>query len=416
MRVRIHRGAHEIGGSCVEVASRHDRIVLDVGKPLWAKWNEDVPLPPIPGLAGDSDPSLVGVVISHPHLDHYGLCDQINSSVPIVIGREAANLLRAATFFSAAGRELRPSHYLADRAPLSLGDFSVTPYLADHSAFDAYSLLVEADGQRLFYTGDIRGHGRKARLFQRLIDDPPRTIDVLLCEGTHIRSSDLSDDVPRTEVDVEHSLARRMSDIKGTVLVVSSAQNIDRLVSVYRACKRTGRILVTDLYTATIAAATGRSTIPQPGFPGFSVYVPNRQRVLVKEAKEFDRIEQVRSCRVFQEWLVTNRSRITLLMPSSAAPELARSGALAGGGVVWSMWPGYLHEDSGKRFQELLQSEGIPLMVDHTSGHASVADLQRLAVALDARRVIPIHTEGADRYHEIFSTVELHGDGEWWDV
>ncbi|MEI7836060.1 MAG: hypothetical protein WCK05_06570, partial [Planctomycetota bacterium] len=36
MRVCIHRGAHEIGGSCVEVAAGDDRIVLDLGMPLMA--------------------------------------------------------------------------------------------------------------------------------------------------------------------------------------------------------------------------------------------------------------------------------------------------------------------------------------------------------------------------------------------
>uniref|UniRef100_UPI001C5CADBA hypothetical protein n=1 Tax=Escherichia fergusonii TaxID=564 RepID=UPI001C5CADBA len=60
----------------------------------------------------------------------------------------------------------------------------ITPYLADHSAFDAYSLLVEAHGKRAFYSGDIRAHGRKARLFENLVEHPPQAIDVLLLEGT----------------------------------------------------------------------------------------------------------------------------------------------------------------------------------------------------------------------------------------
>ena len=49
LNVRIHRGAHEIGGSCVELEYRGSRIVLDVGKPLWAGWDEVVPLPAVPG-------------------------------------------------------------------------------------------------------------------------------------------------------------------------------------------------------------------------------------------------------------------------------------------------------------------------------------------------------------------------------
>ena len=144
MRIRILRGAHEIGGSCVELETLGSRLVLDVGKPLWADWGEMVPLPLVPGLADGSDPSLAGVVISHPHLDHYGLVDQVSPSVPLYIGREAAALLKAAQFFSAAGIELHPTGYLEDRVPQHIGAFTVTPFLADHSAFDAYSLLVEA--------------------------------------------------------------------------------------------------------------------------------------------------------------------------------------------------------------------------------------------------------------------------------
>src|SRR5438876_176519 len=74
-----------------------------------------------------------------------------------------------------------------------------------------------------------------------------------------------------------------------------------RLGTIYRACKRAGRILVIDLYSATVAAATARKTVPQPGFPRLRVYVPNRQRILVKESAEFERIEAIRPHRIFLE-------------------------------------------------------------------------------------------------------------------
>jgi len=412
--VRIHRGAHEIGGSCVELESHGSRLVLDVGKPLWAGWDEVVPLPSVPGLGDGSTRSLAGVVISHPHLDHYGLIGQVDPRVPIYIGREASRLLAEAEFFSAAGVKLQPTGFLEDRVPLQIGAFTVTPYLMDHSGFDAYSLLVEAGGRRLFYTGDIRGHGRKARLFGNLLADPPPSIDVLLCEGTHIRANGGAEDVPRRESDVETSLAQRMRETVGAISVISSAQNFDRLVTVYRACRRAGRILVTDLYTASLARAIGRNTIPQPGFPDYKVYVPNRQRVLVKTSGEFDRIGLVRGSRVYPEWLAEHAGEVTLLQPSSATAELLRAGVLTGGSVVWSMWPGYLKDPSGKRLIESLEGTGVPFARDHASGHASLADLRRLATALDPGRVVPIHTEGAAHYEKLFGQAEPHSDGEWW--
>ena len=56
MRVRIHRGAHEIGGSCVEIEHHGKRIVLDVGRPLDGGLDADLPLPAVPGLAS-GDPA-----------------------------------------------------------------------------------------------------------------------------------------------------------------------------------------------------------------------------------------------------------------------------------------------------------------------------------------------------------------------
>ena len=215
---------------------------------------------------------------------------------------------------------------------------------------------------------------------------------------------------------MELSLAKRMGKTDGAVCVVSSAQNIDRLVTVYRASRRAGRILATDLYAASVAQAIGRSTIPQSGFEDYRVYVPNRQRVLVKTRAEFDRMNLVRDVRVFPEWLAEHRGEITLLQTSSAVAELLQSGVLEDGVVVWSMWPGYLADLSGTRLRGSLEAAGVPLVLDHASGHASVSDLQRLVTALNPSAVVPIHTEGAQHYAELFGGVQTRDDGEWWDV
>ncbi len=194
MRVRIHRGTAEIGGNCIEIAaSDGSRIVLDLGRPLWAEWGQKVELPPVAGFA-EADPTLLALIISHPHLDHYGLAADLEVDVPVYIGREAAALLSAASFFSPVSGAFEPRGYLSHRAPFTVGPFTITPFLNDHSAFDAYSLLVEADGERLFYTGDIRGHGRKAALFEELLARAPGAIDVMLMEGTHVREHGAHDD------------------------------------------------------------------------------------------------------------------------------------------------------------------------------------------------------------------------------
>ena len=133
----------------------------------------------------------------------------------------------------------------------------------DHSAYDAYSLLVEADSGRLFYTGDIRGHGRKARLFTELLDDPPSDVDVLLTEGTNLRAAQQPKPAV-TEAAVEQAMTDVFTSTPGMALVAASAQNIDRLVTINRATLRADRDLVMDAYTADVARATGNDNIPRP--------------------------------------------------------------------------------------------------------------------------------------------------------
>lgn len=184
MRVCIHRGASEVGGTLVELEAEGERLVLDAGLPLRSVPFREL-LPDVPGLWADGDGSLRGLLISHGHPDHYGLADLAAPSVPVLIGERAAAILRAAVFFAPSTRSFPVACNLRHREPLRLGPFTVTPWLVDHSAFDSYALLVEAGGRRLLYSGDLRRHGRKPGTIDELVAGVGR-VDALLLEGTRV--------------------------------------------------------------------------------------------------------------------------------------------------------------------------------------------------------------------------------------
>ena len=416
MRVRIHRGSHEIGGNCVEVESGGARIVLDLGRPLDAGPDDDVPLPPISGLDGN-DPSLLGVLISHPHQDHYGLASGISEKVPIFTGEAASNILRQAAFFGIGGLTATPTGLLRDRVLFELGPFRITPFLVNHSAFDSYSLLIEAGGRRLFYTGDFRATGAKAALFHRLLRDPPAPVDVLLMEGTQVRAETAPDGGCQTEADVAMAIANTINSAPGTVLVAYSGQNIDRLVSVFKAARNARRELVVNLYTSLIARATGNPKIPQTGFQGLRVFVPQRHRELIKERGAFHLVDELRGCRIYEEEIAARADELVVTFRKSIEPMLAAHPlALKGAVAIWSLWPGYLDMPSGVGTRAFCQRHDIPIIVHHTSGHAGIADLQRLAEALKPGRVVPIHTAAPERFAQHFKNVALCDDGVWWEV
>ena len=414
MRVRIHRGAHEIGGSCVEVESGSgERLILDVGAPLVMIEGEEPVVPDVKGLI-EADPALKGIVITHAHQDHWGLVDQTLPAVPLFMGEASHRILKEAAFWT-RGLTREPTGFLEHRRLFELWPFRITPFLNDHSAFDAYSLLVEADGRRLFYTGDIRGHGRKRSIFEQLLRKPPGDVHVLLMEGTNVREgNDDLEESTSSERDVEDACVELFRATEGMVLAMYSTQNIDRLVTLFRAAKRTGRTFVMTLYGASIAEATGNDHIPKPGWKEVRIFVPGWQQAKVKQAGEFERVDRIKSARVFEEELAKDPSKWVVSSGAQMTRRLDKAGCLLGARAIWSMWPGYLEEDKG--LLEFFEDRGIPFSIEHTSGHASIADLQRLAAATEPARVVPIHSFGAARFDELFPNVEHHSDGEWWEV
>jgi ribonuclease J len=85
--------------------------------------------------------------------------------------------------------------------------------------------------------------------------------------------------------------------------------------------------------------------------------------------------------------------------------------------VIYSQWLGYLdgnHADyfGSDRISACRSDPAVNFLYAHTSGHAPVADLQRVDAALNPRKLVPIHTEHAERFQEHFDNVTTIPDGE----
>ena len=415
MQACIHRGSIEIGGSCVEVISEGKRLLIDLGLPLDAIHNDKKYLPDISGLDGCDD-SLLAIIISHPHLDHFGLLAHVSSIIPVIMGVNARRILEKVNPFLRGNWPVPSSGQdLKSERTIKLGPFKITPFLIDHSGFDSYSLMIEADNKRLFYSGDFRIHGRKAILTEKLIASPPENIDVLLLEGSTFGRIAENDSFP-SEDDIENKLVEVFNITLGITLVHTSSQNIDRIVSIFRACKKTGKTLVIDLYTAIVLEATGSSHIPQSYWPEIALYIPQSQRVMIKNNKLFDLLKKHSKNRIFMEKLQTEQTRYVLLFRPLHIRDLIKADLLKDAVYVYSQWEGYFEQDSYTYLREWLKDYNISKVSIHTSGHAGIEDLKRFVKALNPSTIVPIHTFMPERYKEIFNNVNLHDDGEYWEV
>jgi len=415
MQICIHRGAKEIGGSCVDLQSSGKRLLLDMGLPLDAESDDKKYIPNIAGLDGGDD-SILGIVISHPHMDHFGLLKHVNHAIPVIMGKAARNILiEAAPFLPRHWAIPSSGKNLEDKTSITIGPFRIVPYLVDHSGYDSYSLLIEAEGQRILYSGDIRMHGRKSILTEALIKHPPENIDVLLMEGSSLGRLDADERYP-SEADIEHEFVRAFQASKGLCLVHTSAQNIDRVVSIFRACKKSGKKLVIDLYTAVVLEATGNMKIPQSDWDDVVLYIPLTQRVQIKNCQWFDKLKQHSKNRIFIESFQNNYENYVLMFRPLHMRDIENGKVLTNAIYIYSQWEGYWERDSFASVREWLTKHTIPKISIHTSGHASPRDLKRFAEAMNSKRLVPIHTFKPEQYKELFNNVEVHNDGEYWEV
>ena len=187
-------------------------------------------------------------------------------------------------------------------------------------------------------------------------------------------------------------------------------------MTIFRAAKRTGRVLLIDLYTAVVLEATSRDSIPQSDWADVRLYIPHRQRVFIKENGSFDDLERHKANRIFPEALPGLAGRAVMLFRPMAMIGCGVQAVPDGAALTYSMWEGYLEQDSSREVLKWLEGHGIPWHPFHTSGHASVADLKRFAAALAPRALVPIHSFETDRFGEFFENVVRRDDGMWCDV
>lgn len=231
MQLVIHKGSQEIGGTCIQLEQDATTVLLDLGLPL----REESKPVDVNALRPDA------VFVSHSHQDHYGLIIDLDPKIPVYMSELGKKLIDAPRVFRGLPLLENDFHYFLPRAPETIGPFKITPYLMDHSSPNSFAFLAEAGGQRLFYSGDLRAHGRKGILFERLIKNPIPDLDVFLMEGTMLERT--SHDFP-TESSVEDEIVKTIGGQRNVSFIICSGQNIDRIVSAFRACKKTEKTLV----------------------------------------------------------------------------------------------------------------------------------------------------------------------------
>lgn len=414
MQLIIHRGAHQVGGSCVELSHMDSTILLDVGLPLDSRFGDDPEsnMPqPLFGEIRQGIKKINGVLLSHAHMDHYGLAGMLPPGIPLYCGPASADLMDLTSKISPHNMKPFTPRFFNDRETFSIGSFSITPYLVDHSAFDAYGFLISAGGKSLFYTGDFRAHGRKEKIFDKLINDLPK-INVLVMEGTMIGPR--SDDLSLTEKELEERFVQLIQDAPGIVMVSTSSQNIDRLVTIFRATMRSQRLFIIDFYTAEILERLGKyANIPQASWSRIRVCYPQLLARRFEKLGLTDILARHRQNGIPWTRLKEIEDRAVMLIRPGFLFDIEKYLSLKNATWIYSMWPGYFKTSKSlSKLQAYFDNKGVRTEYLHTGGHAKKDDLIKMVDTLKPSMLIPIHSFHSEKFKDDFTNVRLVKDGE----
>jgi len=419
--VTVHRGSNEIGGNCVEVATGKSRLILDVGMPLSEMMDDGASkrrrpdrddliqrgvILPIPGLFSPG-PKIDGILLSHAHSDHFGLIEQTLPEIPIYLSRGTSKMLMSGSLF--AGQSELPrdrQKVLFPGKARRIGDFTVTAYLVDHSSYGSVAFLIEAGGKRIVYSGDLRLHGRKSGMAEVLLKAIRKApLDLLIMEGTSLSRGQ---EPGPSEQDVETRLVNSLKQAPGLALAMFSPQNVDRLVSYYRAAVRSDRILVLDPYAAFVFhLIKSECKVPEP-FAGKQIRIfmtesfsrTSAGRRLQKLLPRMKKVEITLSeilaapgnfLMIFREWMYER------IFESELPP---------GSRFFYSYWPGYLDTQPRlKKLRSRLEESGCPFDLVHASGHIYYQDIMKFIMLANPRKLMPIHTTCAEELNSLFSDI-----------
>jgi len=385
MIIHIHRGQNQIGGSIIEITDNKTRLFFDIGINL--EENEEVEVPQIEGLFYGST-NCDGVFISHYHADHIGLTEDLLRDIPVFMGERAYKVISAAADYREKELSFKPK-YICDKKKIVIGDFTITPFLCDHSAYDSYMFLVENAGNKVLYTGDFRANGRLE--FEQLLDNIPM-VDALVIEGTTLTRENQEN---VQEEMLEQIAVDYIKDKDGPVFIMMSAQNIDRLITAQNIADKTGRVILEDIYTAQIAKASG--------------VLSEKARVFMTGGdKQYERLQEFRDVKIGKHEI--SKTSFLMCIRQSMKNYLSKLSELVNfenGVLFYGMWKGYMEQPELHEFLDFMHSKGVKVHVLHTSGHADANTIEKIIEKTRPNMIIPVHTENAEWFRKYKPTIQI---------
>ena len=412
LKIKVHRGSHQIGGSITEIYSESTHIFIDFGSELNAKQENSTDTEMIEMM---QHAKCDAVLFTHYHGDHIGLMKHIpkhdadGKLIRLGMGKVARQVLinihKTLNGFGNAGEGHKEYlDILTDRdrlidiedgVSISIGDISITPVFVDHSAYDAYMFIIESGDDTIVHTGDFRTHGRLGKnFFERLekaLDD--KRVDVLITEGTMM--SRLQESVLTEEQLQKKAMEILKKPENKYAFLICSSTNVESLASFANAAMILERAFYVNYYVyEQILLYRETAGADNPALCFWKTY-------------KFENMKKYNpKLGMTQPEFMRENGFLMLIGSSSSYKERMEYFSDLDPLLIYSMWDGLVDKKADtydKEWGALYHSWNPKRRENlHTSGHATADDLRRMILTVKPEQyIVPIHTEKPEMFMEL---------------
>jgi ribonuclease J len=402
------------------------------------------------------DNSVDAVLLTHAHVDHAAYIHYLRPEIPVYCS-EATKLIMQGLQDTGSREEYitfkenfqiykntrgemsrgkgeeyqqpRKIIVFEDGKKFKIDSIEVEPLAVDHSLPGVTGFILHTSKGSIAYTADIRFHGRRASDSQHFVEQCAKSdVDMLLCEGTRI-----SETFSKTEFEVEQDVKSVVNKTNKLVVCSYPTRDLDRLLSFYNAAKESERDLVIDLKQAYLlklfqTSEHWKKVFPRPDDNRIKINIPRKSWGLIGKdvdywtanqlMQDYDKWERefldYRNATNYQE-VAAHQKDLIFYCSDYQLQQLIDIRPDNGSTYIRSLTEPFddemeLQEGRIRRWLAhfgLISSEKDWTHA-HVSGHGSGDQIKKVIEGVQAKSLVPIHTEHPE-YHKKWhsNTIEV---------
>lgn len=431
----FYGGVGEIGGNKVLLEDDGTRLLLDFGlsflrnsmffeefiRPRPSTCVCDLTslgiLPQIQGLyrediagGGQANAPVDAVLLTHAHADHAGCIPYIKKEIPVYCTDTTRAILDCCQqtskkdvymeyidVYDRNGKksktaEKRPYVEIDSGHSFTVGGIEVLPFNVDHSIPGACGFIIFTGKGPVVYTGDYRFHGPNGAMTSEFFKQCERVKPVLVITEATRKNIAKNDDGLKDEQSVESRCIDTMATSQGLIVADFGSKDLDRLKSMYNACRKTGRKLAINTKTARLMECLGDTYgLPRIDDSHIAIYCPEKKQ---QRSSTWEKPYLEMDNAVDADAVSVRQREYTLCAGYYNVQEFFDIKPSAGSVYLFSHSEAWGEEDAfgDERLRNWLGHFGIAEVKAHASGHASYEEVDAATASVNALDRLMIHT------------------------